>query len=51
MWFEPDVMRGMFEMFPEMIKLMPEMAEDAATLGAQLTEKPSTGKPAAKKQD
>lgn len=34
MWFEPDVMRGAFELFPEMIKMMPELAGDAAALDA-----------------
>ena len=42
LWFEPDVIRGTFEMFPEMIKLMPAMTKDAAALSAQL--KPA-GKP------
>ena len=44
MWFEPDVMRGMFEMFPEMVKMMPELAEDAASLDTQIKAKPKAGK-------
>ncbi|MEO5774809.1 MAG: hypothetical protein ABIQ32_11925 [Sphingomicrobium sp.] len=35
-WFEPDVMRGSFEVFPELIKMMPAMSSDAMALGAQL---------------
>ena len=42
MWFEPDVMRGTFELFPEMIKMMPELAEDAAAMDAEL--RPKGGK-------
>lgn len=34
MWFEPDVMRGAFELFPEMVRMMPELAGDAAALDA-----------------
>lgn len=37
LWFEPDVIRGTFELFPEMIKMMPAMSKDAAALGAQLS--------------
>ncbi|MEO6361566.1 MAG: hypothetical protein ABIO43_13505 [Sphingomicrobium sp.] len=48
LWFQPDVMRGAFEMFPEMIKLMPALAKDAAELSAQL--KPA-GKPTDKKPE
>lgn len=44
MWFEPEVMRGAFELMPEMIKLMPELAEDAAALDAQMKDKPVTAK-------
>ena len=44
MWFEPDVMRGTFELFPEMIKMMPELAEDAADMESQLKNKPKAGK-------
>lgn len=36
MWFEPDVLRGAFQLFPEMIRMMPEMAGDAAALGEQM---------------
>lgn len=39
LWFEPDVMRGTFELFPEMIKMMPELAEDAAAMDAQMKTK------------
>lgn len=44
MWFEPDVMRGMFELFPEMMKMMPELAEDAAAMESQMKGKPKAGK-------
>lgn len=47
MWFEPDVMRGAFELFPEMIKMMPELAGDAAALDAVMKE---GKKPADKKK-
>ena len=36
LWFEPDVIRGSFEIFPEMLKMMPAMSKDAAALNAQL---------------
>lgn len=36
LWFEPDVMRGTFEAFREMMKMMPAMSKDAAALSAQL---------------
>jgi hypothetical protein len=35
LWFEPDVMRGSFQAFPEMMKMMPEVVKDAAALDAQ----------------
>ena len=44
MWFEPDVMRGSFELVPEMIKMMPELVGDAAELDAELRAKPKKGK-------
>lgn len=47
MWFEPDVMRGAFELFPEMIKMMPELAGDAAALDAVMKQ---GKKPADKKK-
>lgn len=36
LWFEPDVMRGSFEILPEMMKIAPSMAGDAAALDAQM---------------
>ena len=36
LWFEPDVIRGTFEIFPEMMKMAPTMAGDAAALDAQM---------------
>lgn len=36
LWFEPDVMRGALELFPEMMKLMPEVVGDAAELETQM---------------
>ena len=46
LWFEPDVMRGSFEMLPEMIKIMPSLSKDAAALDAQMKAKdgPAAGK-------
>lgn len=49
MWFEPDVLRGSFEMMPEMMKLMPSMSKDAMALGEQL--KPTAKPTSAKKAD
>ena len=43
MWFDNDVMRGMFEVLPEMIKMAPELAGD---LAAFETEMKGTGKAA-----
>jgi len=36
LWFEPDVIRGTFEMFPEMMKIAPSLSKDAAALDAQM---------------
>lgn len=36
MWFENDVMRGAMEVFPEMMKMMPELIGDAAALDAAI---------------
>ena len=44
MWFEPDVMRGMFELLPEMMKLMPEVIGDAAELEGKVKMAPKGGK-------
>lgn len=44
LWFEPDVMRGAFQLFPEMIRMMPELAGDAAALEAQIKDKPKGDK-------
>ena len=48
LWFEPDVMRSSFELFPDMIKLMPDMASDGKAFEAQMK---ALDKPAAKKAD
>lgn len=49
LWFEPDVMRGSFEMIPEMMKIAPSMAGDAAALDAQM--KAISGSKSDKKPD
>lgn len=36
LWFEPEVMRSSFEALPEMMKLVPELAKDAAALDATM---------------
>jgi len=36
LWFEPDVMRGTFEAFPDMMKLMPDIAKSGEALDAQM---------------
>ena len=36
LWFQPDVIRGSFEMLPEMMKIAPSLAGDAAALEAQM---------------
>jgi hypothetical protein len=49
LWFQPDVLRGSFEAFPEMLKLMPDLMKDASAFDAQMK---ATAKPATdKKQD
>ena len=40
LWFEPDVIRGTFEAFPEIMRLMPELAKDGAAFQAQMGEGP-----------
>ncbi|MCW3797831.1 hypothetical protein OMW55_08445 [Sphingomonas sp. BN140010] len=40
LWFEPDVIRGTFEAFPEIMRLMPELAKDGATFQAQMESGP-----------
>lgn len=39
LWFEPDVLRGTFQLVPEMMKVMPDMMKDAAALDAQLKDR------------
>jgi hypothetical protein len=39
LWFEPDVLRGTFQLVPDMMKVMPEMMKDAAALDAQLKDR------------
>ncbi|MEO5810200.1 MAG: DUF2059 domain-containing protein [Sphingomicrobium sp.] len=36
LWFEPDVLRGAFAMFPEMMKLLPDVMKDGAALDSQI---------------
>lgn len=36
MWFEPDVMRGAVAIFPEMMKMMPDMMKDGAAFDSQM---------------
>ena len=36
LWFQPDVMRGTFELLPDMMKMMPELAKDGAAFDAQM---------------
>ena len=52
LWFEPDVMRGSFDLIPEMMKMMPDMMKDGAAFGEQMKalDKPAA-KPADKKSD
>lgn len=40
LWFEPDVIRGTFEAFPEIMRLMPELAKDGAAFQAQMGASP-----------
>lgn len=44
MWFEPDVMRGTFQAFPEMLKMMPGLMQDAAAVEQQMKAKPAPAK-------
>lgn len=36
LWFEPDVIRGTFQLVPEMMKVMPDLMKDAAALEGQI---------------
>lgn len=36
LWFQPDVMRGAFQLFPEMMKMMPDLVKDGAAFDAQM---------------
>lgn len=36
LWFEPDVIRGTFQAFPDMMKLMPELMKDASAFDQQM---------------
>lgn len=42
MWFEPDVMRGTFRAFPDMMKMMPELMKDAEAFDAAMKAGPKT---------
>jgi len=44
LWFEPDVIRGTFEAFPEIMRLMPELAKDGAAFQAQMKDGPKQAK-------
>lgn len=44
LWFEPDVIRGTFEAFPEIMRLMPELAKDGAAFQAQMGASPKKAK-------
>lgn len=45
MWFEPDVMRGAVAIFPEMMKMMPDMMKDGAAFDSRMKamDKPKPG--------
>jgi hypothetical protein len=46
LWFEPEVMRSTFQAFPDMMKMMPSMMQDAAAFEQQMKAKPEpTQKP------
>lgn len=47
-WFEPDVLRGTMQLLPDMMKMAPELAGDAAALDAQFKAMKKDEKPAAK---
>lgn len=36
LWFEPEVVRGTFQVFPEVMKMMPELTKDAAAFDARM---------------
>lgn len=38
-WFEPEVLRGAMAAFPEMMKMMPDIAKDAAAMDARMKAK------------
>lgn len=48
LWFEPEVMRGSFQLLPEMMKMMPDMMKDGAAFGEQMK---ALDKPANKSAD
>ncbi len=41
LWFEPDVMRGAFQAFPDFMKMMPDLMKDAAAFDQQMKSKPA----------
>lgn len=45
LWFQPEVMRGTFQMMPDMMKLLPSMMGDVAAFDKQMK---ALGKPAPK---
>jgi len=36
LWFEPDVMHAAFQLWPEMMKMLPDLAKDGEALDAQI---------------
>lgn len=48
LWFQPEVMRSSFELFPEMMKMMPDMATDGKAFETQMK---ALDKPGAKKAE
>jgi hypothetical protein len=45
LWFEPEVMRGAFQAFPDLMKMMPDLMKDAAAFEQQAKSKPTEAKP------
>lgn len=46
LWFDPEVMRGAYQSFPEMLKLMPGMMKEAAAFEKVMKEKAPAKAPA-----
>jgi hypothetical protein len=41
LWFEPEVMRGAYQAFPDLMKLAPDLVKDAAALDSEMKGKSS----------